>query len=230
VRGSKSPDQRGWRVPAPELERAVAIAARTILDDKVAILEALRAADMANADLRQIFAVLAKSRKSLLSEGERSSVLVELLDRATLGDDGIRVGLKLLLPRDRALGAAHKPLNLVRFVPLRLKRRGVEMRLILDGSNEPRTPDPVLLKAFARARTWFDELSSGGVRSLIEISRREGLPKRYVTRLTKLAFISPEVVQSTAMGESKITANLQMLMDSRIVLALDWKDQEELLN
>ena len=36
VRGSKVEGQRGWRVPAPELERAVAIAARSVLDDKAA--------------------------------------------------------------------------------------------------------------------------------------------------------------------------------------------------
>lgn len=39
VRGSKVEGQRGWRVPGPELERTVAIAARSILDDKAAILK-----------------------------------------------------------------------------------------------------------------------------------------------------------------------------------------------
>ena len=38
--------QRGGRVPGPELERAVAIAARSILKDKAAILEALQVAGM----------------------------------------------------------------------------------------------------------------------------------------------------------------------------------------
>src|SRR6266849_714147 len=46
VRGSISEGQRGWRVPGPELERSVAIAARSIMDDKPAILEALHAAGM----------------------------------------------------------------------------------------------------------------------------------------------------------------------------------------
>jgi site-specific DNA recombinase len=50
VRGSISEGQRGWRVPGPELERAVAIAARSILDDKAAILEALHLAGMGDID------------------------------------------------------------------------------------------------------------------------------------------------------------------------------------
>jgi hypothetical protein len=120
-------------------------------------------------------------------------------------------------------------IELFRFVPIKVKRRGVEMRLIIDGGNEPRKPDPALLKAFARARGWFEELASGRVRSLVEIARREGLAKRYVTRLTKLAFVSPAFVETIAEGEARSSMNLQMLMGS-IALPLGWDDQEELFS
>src|ERR1700722_9366954 len=121
-----------------------------------------------------------------------------------------------------------KVLHLFRFVPLKVRRRGVEMRLIINGSNEPRTPDPALLKAFARARVWFEELASGRVRSLVEIARHEGLAKRYVTRITKLAFTSPAFVEAIAEGEMSSETNLQMLMDGRLALPLSWDDQEDL--
>jgi hypothetical protein len=65
------------------------------------------------------------------------------------------------------------------FVSMTMKRRGVEMRLILDGrANEQPEVDSALLKALARARVWFDELAGGRVGSLAEIARREGLKKR----------------------------------------------------
>src|SRR6202041_271043 len=105
---------------------------------------------------------------------------------------------------------------------------GVELRLIIDGGDEPRTPDPALLKAFARARGWFEELASGRVRSLVEIARRERLAKRYVTRLTRLAFVSPAFVDAIAEGKLSPGTNLQMLMDGRVALSLTWKDQEHL--
>jgi hypothetical protein len=117
-------------------------------------------------------------------------------------------------------------LHLFRFVPSTVKRRGVEMRPIINGGEEPRKPDPALLKAFARARRWFEELSSGRVCSLVEIARREGLAKRYVTRLTKLAFVSPTFVEAIAEGEVPYGANLQMLMDGRIALPTSWDSQE----
>jgi hypothetical protein len=90
------------------------------------------------------------------------------------------------------------------------------MRLIINGGDDPRKPDPILLKAVARARGWFEELASGRVRSLVEIARREGLAKRYVTRLTKLAFVSPDLVDAIAEGVVPTGTNLQMLMDGRL--------------
>ena len=229
VRGSKVEGQRGWRVPGPELERAVAIAARSILDDKAAILEALQVAGMGDADINPVFTLVAEWRERLLAERERSTALVELVEKAVLTDEGIRLGLNIPVPCGGP-GSASLPkvLHLFRFVPLKVKRRGVEMRLIINGGDEPRKPDPALLKAFARARGWFEELASGRVRSLVEIARREGLAKRYVTRLTKLAFVSPAFVDAIAEGSAPSATNLQMLMDGRVALPLSWNDQEQL--
>ena len=59
----------------------------------------------------------------------------------------------------------------------------MELRLILDGHPEQqRRVDPALLKALARARSWFEEVALGRVGSLAEIARREGVRKRYVAR------------------------------------------------
>jgi site-specific DNA recombinase len=228
VRGSKVEGQRGWRVPGPELERAVAIAARSILDDKAAFLEAVQVAGMGDVDINQVFTLVAEWRARLLAERERSTALVELVEKAVLTDEGIRLGLNIPVPSKGSGDAPlRKVLQLFRFVPLKVKRRGVEMRLIINGGDEPRKPDPALLKAFARARGWFEELASGRVCSLVEIARREGLPKRYVTRLTKLAFVSPAFVEAIAEGSAPIGTNLQMLMDGRAALTLSWSDQEE---
>ena len=229
VRGSTAEGQRGWRVPGPELERAVAIAARGILDDKPAILEALQTAGMGDAHINPIFTLAAEWSERLLAERERSIALVELVEKAVLTDEGVRLGLNISVSAiwpDRA--SFGKVLHLVRFVPLKVKRRGVEMRLIINGGDEPRKPDPALLKAFARARGWFEELASGRVRSLVGIARREGLAQRYVTRLTKLAFVSPAFVESIAAGQVPTAISLQMLMDGRIALSIGWEGQEQL--
>jgi hypothetical protein len=68
-------------------------------------------------------------------------------------------------------------------------------------------------------------LASGRVQSLLEIARREGLAKRYVTRLAKLAF-----VESIIDGQAPIETNLQMLMDCRLALPISWTDKEQLFD
>jgi len=67
---------------------------------------------------------------------------------------------------------------------MKIKRRGVEMRIILDGKDDVlRKFAPALLKAMARASRWFEELASGRVPSPAEIAKRESLRKGYVARL-----------------------------------------------
>jgi site-specific DNA recombinase len=106
---------------------------------------------------------------------------------------------------------------------MKLSRRGIELRLVFDGhTGKPPQVDAALLKAFARARCWFDEVASGQVRSLVAIARREGFRPRYVTRLTRLAFVAPCLLEAVVAGRAPVDLNLQMLMDRRRDIALDW--------
>ncbi len=86
-----------------------------------------------------------------------------------------------------------------------------------------------MLKAIARTRRWFEEVAFGRVPSLTAIAKREHLAKRYVARLTKLAFIAPSIVEAVVEGRAPAGLNLQMLMDSRVKLPSGWKDQERSL-
>jgi hypothetical protein len=121
-----------------------------------------------------------------------------------------------------------KIFRVTRLLPMRMKRRGVELRIIIDGHEDmPRKADPALLKAVARARRWFEEIASGRVRSSAEIARREALQKGYVARLTRLAFLSPSVVETVVEGRTPVELNLQMLMTTRVALPLAWREQEK---
>ena len=113
---------------------------------------------------------------------------------------------------------------------MKVKRRGVEMRIILNCKDElPRKVDTALLKGIARARRWFEEVASGRVPSLAETARRERLAKRYVARMTRLAFVAPAIVDAVAEGRAPASLNLQMLMDTRVKLPMEWTDQERVL-
>jgi site-specific DNA recombinase len=148
--------------------------------------------------------------------------MVELIDRIELRNDGVRVTLKIPVPCLHAGVQTRSILSLSRFVPLKIKRRGVETRIIIAAGNEPpRKVDSALLKAVARARVWFDELASGRVHSLARIARNEAIGKRYVERLSRLAFVSAEIVEAICQGQQPPELNAETLLN-RIDLPLEW--------
>jgi len=123
---------------------------------------------------------------------------------------------------------SHAPLIMSRFVPLQLKRRGVELRLVIGGESAP-VPrcDPALLKAVARGFRWFNELVSGNARSAAAIARREGMRKQYVGRLLPLAFLAPPIMEAIVRGVQPPELNIEAL--TRIDLPLEWAIQKQML-
>src|ERR1019366_6871060 len=122
VRGSVQDDQRGWRVAAPELERAVGAAVRQILGDRAAIAGAIEELNIDASRLPSIFKVAEALVQSLRSEAEASSTLVRLIESVGLKQEGIQVSIKLPIPTsDGRDPATPNELELARFVPMRMK-------------------------------------------------------------------------------------------------------------
>jgi site-specific DNA recombinase len=152
--------------------------------------------------------------------------LAALVDRVDLARDGFRVTLRLpISPSDPS-----DTLTLAQFVPLTMRKRGVELRLVIP--NEPPSAakaDMVLLRTIARAHKWFDQLLSGEVKSLASIATREGLNYRFVGKVIRLAFLAPEIVEAIAEGRQPAELSTELLT-KRIRLPLAWNDQKRLLN
>jgi site-specific DNA recombinase len=92
-----------------------------------------------------------------------------------------------------------------------------------------RKVDAALLKAVARARAWFDELASGKVRSFSEIAQRQRFTRRYVERLSRLAFVSPALVDAICRGRQPAELSAERLL-KRIDLPLEWPAQLKALS
>jgi len=129
--------------------------------------------------------------------------------------------------------AADGPLSpdaiITRFVPLQIKRRGVELRLVVPGADAqmPKV-DLVLLTAVGRARRWFDLLTTGRASSLAAIAAQERISVRYVGRLIRLALLAPSIVELIARGRQPVELTAEMLT-RREVLPPEWEMQKQLL-
>src|SRR6202045_2595526 len=166
-----APSRVGWRLPARELEDRVAAAVGEILGDESAVLEAAQKTDINSSQVDRVLHAARTWRHRLQSEAEQTSAIGALVERVELKSDGIRVSIKLpIASAEKSRAQLPDQVAIARSFPMQLKRRGVELRLIVgDHNRSAAVVDLSLLKAVARAHRWFDEISTGKARSLAAI-------------------------------------------------------------
>jgi site-specific DNA recombinase len=227
IKGTADSARRGWRLPAPEIERTVAASACRILSDRTAIAAAAQAIGLAYNRLPSLFQAAAAWMKRLQSEVEVGAALNALVDRVELIDAGIRVSIKLpICSTEEQHGANSDEVVIKRVFRMAIRRRGFEMRLVIDGNRAPAPlVDLALMKAIARGRQWSDDLLGGRVESVAVIAGREGVLSNYVRRLIRLAFLAPKIVEAIAAGHQPAELTAKALTE-RIELPLLWSEQE----
>ena len=111
-------------------------------------------------------------------------------------------------------------------VAARLKRRGGVMRLITpSGSAAAPAVDRTLVKAIVQGRAWWQELLADNNLTLDAIGQREGITSPYVLRIVRLAFLSPQMLDSITAGKQPAHLSLKRLIATDGVSAR-WGDQQ----
>ncbi|HKM52779.1 MAG TPA: recombinase family protein [Isosphaeraceae bacterium] len=228
VKGESQDPDRGWRISAPEIERIVTGAVSMMLRERRAIALALEESRLETVPLESALKS-AEHWNGWLQASERAdSALAKLVERVELGREGIRISLKLPLHQIEDDETSSKQLSLTRDFPMRLKRHGVETRIVLEGDSAPGPVDLPLLKAIARAHRWTTDLLSGRVKSIRELAKGEGMNRRSVQRLLRLGVLSPRLVQAIAEGRQPPDLTV-IKLTRRIELPALWNAQEQIL-
>jgi len=221
----------GWRLAAKTLEDAVITPVRELLQDQGRLIDLLQMEDQSTTDLTRL-----KTRAAIvaiqLADGEpdEKKVLlqgvIERIDLApetisiTLNQTGLTEALGTTPPEDKS------PIALT--VPIRLQRRGVETKLIIQGPNASHAPDSKLCQLIARARLWFDQLAAGEMENVKAIAEREKLPPSEVSRILPLAFLAPKIVEMILDGKQPEGMTVKYL-ERLPSLPRSWQDQQTLL-
>ena len=225
VRGDSDAPEKGWRISAPEIEQTVTAAAVAMLADESAVTLALERSGT-NSD--RLSCALKSSQswlERLQSANESVSALVELVTRVDISLDGMRLLLELPLPTTEADEKCRGRISLSRMFPVEMKRRGIEMRMVLEGDCKTSRFDRPLIKAIARARRWSKQLLSREIPSIRAIARQERIAARYVRDLLPLGFLSPRIVEAILQGYQP--PDLTVIgLTRRIDLPLLWSVQE----
>ena len=212
IDGTVASGENGWRLPAREIERIIADSVSDLLADRSALTRCVRDSGMAADRISGLLAATARWTGKHL----------DLVERVELASEWLTFSLDLS-------PIADEPDMVVRHaVPARIRRRGVETKLVLDGiGTAPAAPDPALIKAVVRAHRWFDDLIAGRARSLGEIAKREGVSDRYVGHLMPLAFLAPDIVEAILNGTQPLDLTAETLT-KRTELPLGWAEQKAL--
>ena len=222
---------RGWRIPAGQIETLVRDELCKMLSTKSRLLDALgkgiNDAHLVADALEQGQRLAANLRRAPPSEGRER--LAELLARILLKENCVTLvvssaGLRSML----GLGSEGQESVEIK-VPVTLKRRGRELKLVVEGQDDTRSPDAALIKSIVRAHCWFEQLKTGEVSGTAEIAVAEGLTQSYVTRVMRLAFLAPDITEAILTGRQPAELGADKLVKSSAGLPTDWEEQRAVL-
>jgi len=227
----------GWRLPARNLESIVISTIKNLLGDRRQLMDMFQTERRQPNEIQRLFDQ-AQLLSSALGDGEhlgRLKLLQSTVHRIDLSQDKINIALdrKALATALNAGENLNDKIcgNVVNIsVPVTLRRRGVEAKLMIVGMNgkQPQ-PDKRLCRLIAIARYWYDQLASGTAGSIREIAKRDKVVESEVTRILPLAFLSPRLVDSVLEGEQPDGMSVERL--KRLSpLPGDWKAQANLIN
>ena len=166
-------------------------------------------------------AIASKFADSLTSGAPLAQNVADLLARVTVSSTSLNISIK----RDRLLAMLTDKFveqsgdngqdNIISFdVPLPAVAGGGSGKLVFE-SQDSKTPDPVVVKAIARASVWFEQLTTGKSQSMAEIAVRENIADNYVSNLIHLAWLPPDLVRQVLDGDFGATALARAAMLSR---------------
>ena len=111
------------------------------------------------------------------------------------------------------------------FIPLTQRRRNGRPRILPpepEAHFQSRSQDPHILKALGRAWAWRRRLEAGEVATINEIAKAEGFTDRFVSRMVRLAYLSPDVLERLVISRDPPSVSVNELIDATY---LPWAKQ-----
>ncbi len=227
----------GLRIPAAEIEQLVSDRVQRWLPDPGSIYKST-AARLPDSSMQQ--RLVARSaeiggRWPEFPMARKRDVLTALIERIEVRIDQIDIRL-----RPRRLGALLDRVATpsqgvsddeteILSVPVRLRRAGREIRMVIDGTDRfPAKADARLIKLLLRARRFNATIAQGEGVPFAALAQREGVSGSYFMRLVRLSYLAPDITQAILDGRQPhdLTAE-KLLAHSRLPLA--WQDQRIVL-
>jgi len=233
----------GRRIPAGNLEALVINRLRAFLADHGAILDAIDNELHGGVGQDQLIERGRQVAEELGAQApdKAKATLMILLNRVEIRSDRVEIivsrgCLTALLAREsvdltmqdqRPPNASDDVLTLT--VPVRLKRVGREMRMLVENSDDQTPADPSLLRIIARAHDIQARLIQNTELTVHDIAREERVSGTYIYSLLRLPWLAPDITTSIINGRNPPQLTAKQLMRLTPRLPIDWAKQRKLL-
>jgi site-specific DNA recombinase len=215
--------RQGLRVPARELEKLVVDRLAQAFDDPLQLM--VDADLMPQPDQIGVLDETGRAQAALLRSGQRELcdrlVAAVRIERAGVGIDCDRAQLADVLGLSHNGGA--EMLTLVS--DAQLSRSGLAMRLVQG--ERASGPESSLIRLLGKANLYWRELRLGQL-DIKRLAERENISAPYITRVLRLAFLSPRVVEAILSGKQKRGITMLSLFSDGSVTS-PWEEQERAL-
>ena len=238
-RGRPQASDAACRVPAADLETVVEERVCNLLRDEAAIFDAAGPATIASRkSLIANSANLARQWPALPASDKRA-ILHVLIVRIDVRPETVDIVVRPAVLSDvmkpvldiRRLPAESEGPTRVLSVPARLKRTGLETKLLIQGTlgpEDPRRSERSLQRLIAQARRLSDLVMTGNGRTIHQLADEAGISPSYFTRVFRLSFLAPEITKAIVQGQQPAEFNAITLMRAGR-FALRWSDQRQRL-
>ena len=257
LKGGRAGCNDGWRIPAAEIEAIVLCQLKRLLCDKAMLSQWMHEAGyphgieagLAKAAERSCMLTEGWEPHQLRELIRRLVRRIDITNdsiRLTVSKTAVSAWLVNMTPVDDPASARFSPgsaasatgtpcecdtdqeVDLHRIeLPLAIRKRGMERRLVIEGQNPSRSRlDHTLIDLVARAHIYLEALTAGRERR--EIAAQYGVHPEDVSRLLPLAFLSPRIVSAIMTGQQPADLTARYLT-REIDLPLDWAAQDKLI-
>ena len=220
------------------IEDAVLDGIRSFLCDRLRLTEALR---LTGGRMKGKLAEASRLGNRILEAGpaDQRTFLLEVVKRIEVRRDRVGIILRTQIlctilghgaPDNKEAKTETQGKHEFRLdLPVRFKRRGVEMKLVITDERErPPAPDPHLIAAVAKGRHWFAQIRDGDARSVRDLAERHGVNQGDVSRILPLGLLAPDIVEAILAGRQPIELTAKRLKRIRD-LPVSWAEQRRVL-
>ena len=219
IQHSGQNDLSGWRLSAPMLEKTVVHLIRQHVGAPTF------SASLIHTPTMQELASVRRFLDGSNNDSASAARLLRLIRRVDISPGSVSI----LLDRNTCAACLSMGPDRIRedalriHVPFRLRRRGVETKLVLG--NPTKSIDRTLLRNIRNALSWLNRIKAG--KTYEQIATEDAIPTDRVRKAIRYAFLAPDIVRAIVEGRQPVGLTSSYLL--HYPLPDDWEKQRALI-